>query len=113
MSRDDELRAMLAYCEAATEGPWERDEQGFRKPDGDRFITAPYHDLDISEEDATFIAQARTDFPAVVKELQAVREVMLEARDNCAHTPTTGHCAHCQADPSTCKIYAFLGADDA
>ena len=22
MSRDDELKAMLEYCEAATEGPW-------------------------------------------------------------------------------------------
>jgi hypothetical protein len=76
MTARDALRAMRERAEAATEGPWERDQFG---PDDDsaRFLGSPSTGRIVAYEAATagnaeFIAHARTDVPKLVEALEAV-----------------------------------------
>jgi hypothetical protein len=76
---DIDLDAIRARVDAATDGPWFVDDQGFCTTPGDsfsRFITAPYHELDILPEDAEFIAAARSDVPALLAEIERLRSVV-------------------------------------
>ena len=83
MSRDDELRAILEYCEAATAGEWEYHTdhpEWVWGPDGDG-ICECWGNLALGTEpsdDATFIARARIDLPAVVKELLLARGLLID-----------------------------------
>jgi hypothetical protein len=73
---DVDLDAITARANAATPEPWLIDpsEQGFITKTGQPFITAPYHELDIRDDDAEFIAHAREDVPALVAAVREARE---------------------------------------
>jgi hypothetical protein len=101
---DAALAEMLAYCEAATEGPWVKrtaphPSQSLSKADwmasnlrgntnalyvvipeaddegvGKYRVVAITGDGSDSPANATFSARARTDLPAVIRELQAERD---------------------------------------
>jgi uncharacterized protein (DUF433 family) len=82
---DTALAEMLAYCEAATEGPWRRyGLSGITSKHYDIANEYRYHCDECGAEasvlpfnrpdDADFCTAARTDLPAVIRELQALRE---------------------------------------
>jgi hypothetical protein len=68
-----DIEAIRAAEQAATPAPWFKEEQGFTDQRGDRFITAPYHELDISEPDADLIVLARNSLPALLAEVTRLR----------------------------------------
>ena len=74
-----DLAAIRARVEAATGGPWEVDDSGFEVEVNDSTLTLSLyidrepasaheraHGPKMSPEDATFIAHARTDIPALL-----------------------------------------------
>jgi len=87
---DTELQAILERAEAATEGPWMKfnDNEGMEQVFGALWCVGndAYHNFSNDgdavcivvtcggEEDAEFLANARTDLPAVVHELQRARK---------------------------------------
>lgn len=108
---DDELAAIEARANAATEGPWQAGNQGF--PDAveevafwERTSTVEGHPVcerwtlcEMNGDpvdtrgrvcyDAEFIAHARTDIPALVAEVQRLRAF---------------ECAQCQARPAVTTL---------
>lgn len=82
---DDEIKAGLALCEAATAGPWQLDGRTVWTPTDDgnhnRFWAAVSgiapRDVPVAELDATaaFIAAARTLLPEALRALQEERVV--------------------------------------
>ena len=89
MSAADRLDQIEARANAATKGPWESDEYTEIDPDGfyelSRVIAPDPDDgedyaigvvhVGILRPDATFIAHARTDVPALVAALRAVLDL--------------------------------------
>lgn len=73
----EQLEAILKRAGAATEGPWRyNDKWGYLAP-----VTAQRQISHICNEitrgyDAEFIAEARTDIPALLAEVERLREVM-------------------------------------
>jgi hypothetical protein len=91
---DEELQAIEARVNAATPGPW---STGAGKVEGGQvreLVIAPNDDVivaiayggfgnpvDRTSQDRTFIASARTDVPALVKEVRRLREALVDAWD--------------------------------
>lgn len=82
---EDWLAPIRARANAATPGPWTHYSQGFLSPKGPEplgeFIVAPYHELDISAEDAEFIAGTREDVPRLLDEIDRLRQAVQRVRD--------------------------------
>ena len=112
MSAADRLDEIEARANAATGGPWgvydgaesiltEHDCTGDcedfhpilvrNQVDG-----VPLPSVWSTPEDAVFIAQARTDVPALVAALRAVLDLHREARNDVDRTPP---CPHCHGEP--------------
>lgn len=85
---DQELAAMLERAERATEGPWEKFYSNY---DTGTWCVCPIDEAtglithddkiiidDVETNDADFIAAARTDLPAVVKDLIEARGAISE-----------------------------------
>ena len=73
---DDELKQILARCEAATPGPWRSWVEGRNHESGDSFIQTAGEDIYLSGgtlADQDFIASARQDIPRLVAALLAAR----------------------------------------
>ena len=73
---DDELRQILARCEAATPGPWRSFVEGRDHESGDSFIQTAGEDIYLSGgtlADQDFVASARQDVPRLVAALLAAR----------------------------------------
>lgn len=64
----DELQAIKARAEAATPGPWTFDIEDWKVVNAESQHAS-------SEEDWQFIAHARTDVPALVAEVERLREL--------------------------------------
>jgi hypothetical protein len=82
-----DLDAIRARCEVATDGPWTtegevaRIESGEPGAWGDPVVDVVYlghgaSELHLSEEDAEFIAAARTDVPALIAEVERLRALL-------------------------------------
>lgn len=81
----DELQAIKARAEAATPGPWTtesygndgRDDVEIQHVRGSNGRTVVTTDCNVytTDEDATFIAHARTDVPALVAEVERLQKV--------------------------------------
>ena len=81
-----DLEAIKARCEAATPGPW---HQLFNTTDGPG--VGIYKNLDqrqqsmlacrMSDGDQIFVAHARADVPALVAEVERLREALMRAHD--------------------------------
>lgn len=78
-----DLAAIKARCEAATEGPWwhrhseDKERCWVEASDGQRFIVAKILSparLEENMKDGTFIAHARTDTPALLKEVERLQK---------------------------------------
>jgi hypothetical protein len=85
---DEKTKRLRALCEAATPGPWTHDydgEQGYavRGPSDGQTVCIGY------EEDAAFIAAARTALPEVIDELERLRARILELEGLVSHTACT------------------------
>lgn len=82
-----DLAPILARADAATEGPWRRDGNHpakIRGADGDTIARIVYESNADGfntqcEADATFIAHARTDIPALVSEITRLRTALAHA----------------------------------
>ena len=73
---DDELKQILARCEAATPGPWRSFVEGRDHESGDSFIQTAGEDIYLSGgtlADQDFVASARQDIPRLVTALLAAR----------------------------------------
>lgn len=77
---DEQLAAIRARCEAATEGPWTVRQYGSPTLGGGEFISGygvvgPFQrgEQFDSRADAAFIAHARTDIPALLAEVERLR----------------------------------------
>jgi len=78
-----ELSVILEYCEAATEGPWERCGSGVISGRVNwglwdiawQGASTSGNTLQLIQ-DGDFIARSRTDLPAVVKELRRARKLL-------------------------------------
>lgn len=83
----DELQAIKARAEAATPGPWEATLSQTVQIDisgpslGQRYEDDGLRVSYVSESDATFIAHARTDVPALVAEVERL-QVLVDALMN-------------------------------
>ena len=84
---DEDLARMEAYCAAATPGPWVWERRvsdiSVFQPDagGDLPLTVVFlEDTETAgyavDEDMAFIAQARTDLPALVAEVRELRQAL-------------------------------------
>jgi len=85
----EELAAIKARAEAATPGPW---QWTATKGEDDHLVSLAVHDrygqslevlgtsewLRIEPPNATFIAHARTDVPAILAEVKRLRAVLLD-----------------------------------
>lgn len=74
---DAELQAIKARCDAATQGPW-------IAYDGDEwwYVEASLSIcIELTEDNATFIAAARTDIPALLAEIAQLRFIVTEYRE--------------------------------
>ena len=72
---DDDLKAILARCDAATPGPWRSFIEGRDHESGDSFIQTGGEDIYLlrgTHADQDFIASARQDIPRLVAALRAV-----------------------------------------
>lgn len=79
---DEQLAEIKARCEAATPGPWtnRRDRRVIRTT---RYVSdviahveqQPYNDY-VHFQNGDFIAHARTDIPALVAEVERLREAL-------------------------------------
>ena len=115
MTAADRLNEIEARANAATKGPWESDEYTEIDPDGfyelSRVIAPDPDDgedyaigvvhVGILRPDATFIAHARTDVPALVAALRAVLEV---------HAPDP-YCGNWHHNPHRCPCAIPACAD--
>jgi hypothetical protein len=101
----DQIRAILARAEKATNGPWCVDWTTLRL-DAESDV---YLQRDATSDDGIFINHARTDIPALCRDLLAAREALRESE------PII--CRHVCGDPShspLCeKIVAALGEEKA
>ena len=82
----EQLAAIEARANAATEGPWyfvyagSSDWSVLKKTDDDEFCVADLHrHRKVACPDAEFIAHARTDVPALVAEVRRLRKAMSRA----------------------------------
>ncbi len=68
-----DLEADLAICEAASPGPWRQDSDGFL------IVANGIHIADVvsTEEDARFIAEARTGWPYTIRRALAAEAELL------------------------------------
>lgn len=74
-----DLEAIKARAEAATPGPWERRITTFTSCGVQGPEMAIYDEGGHGEEDAEFIAHARTDIPALVAEVERLRQLKSDA----------------------------------
>lgn len=92
----DQLKAMKARCKAATEGPWKighhlyddgavmcRCAAGPCTPDADGKIKGNLFNANFAignrENDNSFVAHARTDLPACIKEIERLKKLVEDA----------------------------------
>lgn len=80
---EDDLKAIEARTEAATPGPWEQDLGSVKSPHAVRGVLPAYVCGIASDQDATFIAAARTDVPDLVAEVRRLRELGRELAEAC------------------------------
>ncbi len=100
---NDQLKAMNARCEAATDGPWEvgdrlyddgavicRIDPGPCTPDEDGKIKGNLCNANYSfgnrENDNSFIAHARTDLPACLDEIERLKKLVKSAYREAGNT---------------------------
>ena len=111
MKRLDEIEAR---ANAATEGPWNVFVGRIDHPG--RSLVAVAYDV-VCDEDADFIAHARTDVPALVEALQAVLNLHFKAQPIPAAFGTQeggDYCVTCAEDwpcPTVETIHQHLGED--
>jgi hypothetical protein len=91
---DDELKAIEARANAATPGPWkaEGDDECIlyvRAANGHTVVTTD-SGVYTTDEDAIFIAAARTDVPKLVAEVRRLREAFVDAWDAGFHSSGEG-----------------------
>jgi hypothetical protein len=84
-----DLDAIKARLEGVTEGPWEIGKWGNRdqSKDWDHYVDGPEMGYDSDFRffvDARFIAAARTDIPALVAEVEKMREALEAAEESIA-----------------------------
>lgn len=75
-----QLREMLDRCESATPGPWKSFIEGRDHDSGSDFIQTGNGDIELSGAcvaDQDFIAAARQDIPALVREVARLRNIQL------------------------------------
>ena len=110
------LNEMQARCDAATEGPWEhlnpRNTYNHAVVDSHgEDLANDYEGVWYFEEDAEFIASARTDMPRLIDALKAV----LELHQPVPYAQGSDYCDECE-HPAPCQtvqaIATALGADD-
>lgn len=88
---DEQLAEIRLRCDAATEGPWEvawkTDFIWQLDGDGDRFepIAEAHYAEGNHHNNATFIAHARADIPALLAEVERLREECHDAKAERAH----------------------------
>lgn len=128
----EDLDAIEARANAATEGPWiDRWEHIADEPEdnqrgivngGDETLKSLVvgctwwdgHHLVLRKEDAAFISAARTDVPALVAEVRRLREAVRElgACRNCdgkAYCEGFGFCRQCHGTGLTDRAREVLG----
>ena len=70
------LDVQLAICNAATEGPWHKDSaRGVMALNGGP-ICYPIGTPEVEEKDATFIAAARTGYPAMLEGMKVATKAL-------------------------------------
>ena len=115
---DDEIKAGLALCEAATEGPWEWE----RHDDSMDSLAGPHDVLSVMKcdscvgserrcykpdpDDAEFIARARTDLPRALAVVEAADRLAVLIDDYVGedHDHDRDECDKCEA------LYVALAA---
>ena len=73
---DVEMKAIRERCDEASPGPWTLEdlkEEWAVKDDWDSTVAFTVHDRIYGEADATFIAHARDDIPALLTEIGRLR----------------------------------------
>lgn len=73
---EDDLDAILARCEAATDGPWKSYIEGRDHQSGSSFIMTSGNDIELTgatEADQDFMAHARQDVPQLVEEIRRLQ----------------------------------------
>lgn len=94
-----------AVARAATPSPWVPDSQGWKDSDDDWIIVAPYHDLDVSDEDAKHVTRWH---PArVLAECEAKRRIVEQYVD----AVNRGKWATCSALEKVLPVLALPYAD--
>lgn len=80
-----DIEAIKKRMNAATPPPWRLGEQTYWDPN---IVHSPprepYEGTFVRIEDAEFIAHARLDVPALVREVERLRAAILEEREACA-----------------------------
>jgi hypothetical protein len=80
-----DLARILAYCEAATPGPWERGVEGpsgsqtrfvFKEGEYIAHCHTKFPGIPAAKRNAAFIAQARADLPALVAYVREARAAL-------------------------------------
>ena len=79
MTRPD-LDAIRVRCEAAAPGPWVRDKLEIRSFVGGRCQMLIYDEGGHDEQDAEFIANARTDIPALLAYIDGLEREVAELK---------------------------------
>ena len=117
MTAADRLAEIEARIEAATAGPWF--VMGGHPPldeyliDSDStFIASTHIDTERGKNDATFIADARTDLPATVKALRAVLELHFSRTDVFDSVPEVPWCNECSGDYPCATVVTITEALD-
>ena len=79
MMKDTEIKQIQERCERATKGPWISFVEGRDHTSGCSFIRTAGDDIELtgaSADDQDFIAHARQDIPALIKEICRLRKIL-------------------------------------
>lgn len=79
MMKDTEIKQIQERCERATKGPWISFVEGRDHTSGSSFIRTAGNDIELtgaSADDQDFIAHARQDIPALIKEICRLRKIL-------------------------------------
>jgi len=82
---DSQIRAAMARAERATKGRWECVDGNSPHPDWAAYV------VDDSPSDWDFVRNARTDIPALCRELLAAREALMLIVHRCDELETRDH----------------------
>lgn len=83
MMKDTEIKLIQERCERATKGPWISFVEGRDHTSGCSFIRTAGDDIELtgaSADDQDFIAHARQDIPALIKEICRLRKILDEGK---------------------------------